>query len=72
VSGRARRKLDVRKIARAMGRRAAETRIAFAVEAMTGAALPGLLDPVCARACGRCHWCLRAKYGPVYWLRGAP
>jgi hypothetical protein len=34
--------------------------------------LPGISDPVCARACGRCHYCLRAKYGPLYWLRGAP
>lgn len=23
-------------------------------------------DPTCPTACGRCHWCLRAKYGPDY------
>lgn len=25
-------------------------------------------DPTCARSCGSCHVCRRAKDGPVYWL----
>lgn len=29
-------------------------------------------DPDCPSACGGCHWCLRAKHGPFYWLGPAP
>jgi len=28
-------------------------------------------DPVCAKACGGCHWCRRAKDGPDYPTLGA-
>lgn len=31
-------------------------------------------DPACSAGkgepCGLCHWCLRAKHGEFYWLKG--
>jgi len=34
-------------------------------------------DPVCVTGpsrgpCGGCHWCLRAQFGPTYWLGPDP
>lgn len=31
---------------------------------------PAIPDPTCARACGVCWACRRAKDGPLYYLRG--
>jgi hypothetical protein len=72
VSPRARRKpIDferARAKLRAAGFVADSTR--GVIERVTATVLPGLADPVCARSCQKCHYCLRAKYGPLYWLRG--
>ncbi len=27
-------------------------------------------DPICAKDCGACWLCMRAKHGPLYYLRG--
>ena len=33
-------------------------------------AIADLADPVCAKSCGRCHSCLRAREGEEYFLKG--